>query len=114
MKVVSHTLHPATIVADAEVTLRENAKLAVAKEFSNSIARLAVAKEFSLDHAPRLTCGLRRFPNDLVEFGGEGAEDPYHHDDVQFSLIDGWIDDVEEGDRRRRRGHGRPGRSDEA
>jgi hypothetical protein len=49
----------------------------------------------SLDRTPRLSCGLRRFPNDLVEFGGEGAEDPCHHDDVQSSP-DEQIDDVEE------------------
>jgi hypothetical protein len=44
----------------------------------------------------RLACGLRWFPNDLVEFGGEGAEDPCHHDAVQSSPIDEWIGDVGE------------------
>jgi hypothetical protein len=32
-----------------------------------------------------------------VEFGGEGAENPCHHDVVQSSPIDGQIDDVGEG-----------------
>jgi hypothetical protein len=31
-----------------------------------------------------------------MEFRGEGAEDPCHHDDVQSSLIDRWICDVGE------------------
>jgi hypothetical protein len=39
-------------------------------------------------------CGLRRLLNDLVELGGEGAEDPGHHNAVQSSPIDGRIDDV--------------------
>jgi hypothetical protein len=34
--------------------------------------------------------------NDLVELGGEGAEDLGHHDDIQSSLIDGWISDIRE------------------
>jgi hypothetical protein len=49
-----------------------------------------------LDHEPRLACGLRRLPTDLVEFGVEGAEDPGHHDVVQSSPIDGRINDVGE------------------
>jgi hypothetical protein len=40
--------------------------------------------------------GLRQLPNDLVEIGGEGAEDPCHHDVVQFSSIDGRMDDIGE------------------
>jgi hypothetical protein len=48
----------------------------------------------SLDRESRLPCGLHRLPNDLIELGGEGAEDTCHHDVVQFSLIDGWICDV--------------------
>jgi hypothetical protein len=43
-----------------------------------------------------LACGLRRFSNDLMELGGEGVEDPGHHDVVQSSPIDGWIGDVRE------------------
>jgi hypothetical protein len=31
-----------------------------------------------------------------MEFRGEGAEDPCHHDVVQSSSIDGWIGDVRE------------------
>jgi hypothetical protein len=38
-------------------------------------------------------CGLRRFPNDLMEFRGEGAEDPCHHAVVKSSPINGQIDD---------------------
>jgi hypothetical protein len=41
-------------------------------------------------------CGLRRLPNDLVELGGQGAEDPCHHDAVQSSPRDGWISDIGE------------------
>jgi hypothetical protein len=59
-------------------------------------ALLAVAEELSLDREPCLACGLRRLSNDLMEIGGEGVEDPCHHDVVQSSLIDGWISDVEE------------------
>jgi hypothetical protein len=43
-----------------------------------------------------MACGLRRLPNDLVELGGEGAEDLGHHDVVQSSPIDRWIGDVRE------------------
>jgi hypothetical protein len=31
-----------------------------------------------------------------MEFRGEGVKEPCHHDDVQSSLIDGWIDDIGE------------------
>jgi hypothetical protein len=44
--------------------------------------QLDVAKELSLDREPRLACSLRRFPNNLMEFGGDGAEDLCHHDAV--------------------------------
>jgi hypothetical protein len=58
--------------------------------------QLAVAEELSLEREPRLTCSLRRFPNDLMEFVGEGAKDPCHHDVAQSSPIDGQIGDVGE------------------
>jgi hypothetical protein len=35
-------------------------------------------------------------PNDLAEFGGEGVEDPCHHDATQSCLVNGWISDVGE------------------
>jgi hypothetical protein len=57
---------------------------------------LVVAEELSLDHEPCPACGLRRLPNDLMELGGEGVEDPGHHDAVQSSPIDGRIGDVGE------------------
>jgi hypothetical protein len=41
-----------------------------------------VAKELSLDREPHLACSLRRFPNNLMEFGGDGVEDLCHHDVV--------------------------------
>jgi hypothetical protein len=50
----------------------------------------------SLDREPRLSCGLRWLPNDLVELEGQGAEDPCHHDAVQSSPIDGRISDIGE------------------
>jgi hypothetical protein len=89
-KVIGHALHPVRVVA--EVALLEDMKLGV--ELQN--VQLAIAEELCLDRAPRLSCGLRRFPNDLVEFWGEGAKDPCHHDAVQSSLIDGRIGDVRE------------------
>jgi hypothetical protein len=91
-KVVGHALHPAIVVADIEVSLLEDAELGV--ELQNM--QLDVAEELSLDREPRLACGLRQLLNDLVEFGGEGAKDPGHHDNVQSSLIDGCIGDVGE------------------
>jgi hypothetical protein len=91
-KVIDHALQLITIVVGAEVALLEDVEPVV--ELQNT--RLTTAKELSLDHEPRLACGLRRFPHDLVEFGGEGAEDPCHHDVVQSSPIDGWIGDVGE------------------
>jgi hypothetical protein len=50
----------------------------------------------SLDREPRLTCALRRLPNNLVELGREGAEDSCHHDAVQSTPTDGRIGDVRE------------------
>jgi hypothetical protein len=76
MKVVDHTLHLVIVVADVEVALLEGAELGV--ELQNK--RLDVAEELSLSREPRLVCSLCRFPNDLMEFGGEGADDPCHHD----------------------------------
>jgi hypothetical protein len=55
-----------------------------------------VAKELGLEREPCLMSGLRQFSNDLVEFGGEGAEDTCHHDVVQPSPIGGRISDVGE------------------
>jgi hypothetical protein len=91
-KVVGHALHPTTVVVNAEVALFEGVKPGV--ELQNM--RLVVVEELSLDHEPCLACSLRQIPNDLVEFGGEGVEDPCHHDVVQSSPIDGWIGDVGE------------------
>jgi hypothetical protein len=50
----------------------------------------------SLDHEPRLACGLRWLPNDLMELGGEGAKDLGHHDTVLSSPIGRRIGDVRE------------------
>jgi hypothetical protein len=91
-KVIGHALHSMTIVADAEVSLLEDVKPDV--ELQNT--RLAVAEELSLDHEPHLTCGLRWFSNDLMEFRREGDEDPCHQDDVQSSPIDRRINDIRE------------------
>jgi hypothetical protein len=76
MKANSHALHPRSIVTDAEVALLEDAEPGV--ELQNT--RLMIAEELSL------ICGLRQFPNDLVELRGEGAEDPCHQDVVLFPL----------------------------
>jgi hypothetical protein len=58
--------------------------------------RLAVAEELSLDHEPRLACGLCQLLYDLMELRGKGAEDPGHLDVVQASPIDGRINNVGE------------------
>jgi hypothetical protein len=92
MEVVSHALHLVTIVTDVEVALLEDVEPGV--ELQNTW--LTVAEELSLDHEPRLTCGLYRFPHKLMEFRGEGTEDLCHHDAVQSSPIDGRISDVGE------------------
>jgi hypothetical protein len=91
-KVVVHALHLATVVAAAEVTLLEDAEPDV--ELHNT--RLTVAEELGLEHEPHLTSGFHRFLNDLMEFEGEGVEDPYHQDVVQPSPIDGRIGDIRE------------------
>jgi hypothetical protein len=59
-------------------------------------AELVVAEELSLEHDPCLMSGLRRFPNNIVEFRREGAEDPCHHNVVQPSPIGGRIGDIRE------------------
>jgi hypothetical protein len=92
MKVVGHALHLATVVTDAEVTLHDGVEPVV--ELQNM--RLAVAEELSLGHEPRLACGHHQFPNDLIEFGGEGVEDSCHHDVVQSSPINGRISNIRE------------------
>jgi hypothetical protein len=87
MKGIDHALHPAIVVTDAEVALLEDVESGI--ELQNT--RLTVAEELSLECDPRLTCSLRRFPNGLVEFWGDGAGDPCHHNAVQPSPIDGRI-----------------------
>jgi hypothetical protein len=62
MKVVSHSLHPMTVVAGAEVALLEGAKPGV--ELQNT--RLTIAEKLSLDRKLRLVGGLRWFPNNLM------------------------------------------------
>jgi hypothetical protein len=62
----------------------------------NLVSSCIVAEEWSLDHEPHLACGLHQLPNDLIEFGEEGADDPCHHNVVQSSPIDGWIDNIGE------------------
>jgi hypothetical protein len=83
---------PAIVVADAEVTLLEDVEPGVKLQNTG----LVVAEELGLEHEPRLVSGLRRFLNDLIEFEGEGAEDPCHHNVVQPSVIDRQIGDVGE------------------
>jgi hypothetical protein len=61
-KVIGHALHLATVVTDTEIALLEHTKHVV--ELQNT--GLAVAKELGLEHEPRMTSGLCRFPNDLV------------------------------------------------
>jgi hypothetical protein len=69
MKVISHVLHLTTVVVDAEVALLEDAELDIKLKNTG----LAVGEELDLDHELRLTSGLHRFLNDLMEFEGEGA-----------------------------------------
>jgi hypothetical protein len=85
MKVIDHAFHLVTIHGDAEVALLEVMKLCV--ELQNKCH--TDAEELSLNRPPRLTCGLHRFPNDLVEFRGEGAKDLCHQEAIQSSPIDG-------------------------
>jgi hypothetical protein len=88
--VVSQALHSAIVVTHAEVALLEDTKPGA--EMQNML--LTVAEELSLYRKPRLTCSLRRFLKDLMEFEGEGAEDPCHHDAIQCNPIEGWISDI--------------------
>jgi hypothetical protein len=91
-KVVDHALDLTIVVADAEVTLLEYAEPGI--KLQN--VGLTVAEELDLEREPRLTSGLHRFPNVLMEFGGEGVEDPCHHDVIQPSSIGEQIGDVRE------------------
>jgi hypothetical protein len=92
LAVVGHALHLATIVTDAEIALLEDVEPGV--ELQNTW--LTIAEELSLDREPRLACALRRLPNNLMELGREGVEDPCHHDAVQSTPTDGRIGDVRE------------------
>jgi hypothetical protein len=83
-KVIGHALHPTTVVADIEISMLEGMEPGI--ELQNS--RLTIAEELSLDRKPRLACSLCWLPNDLVEIGGEGVEDPGHINVVQSSPID--------------------------
>jgi hypothetical protein len=69
MKVISNVLHLTTVVVDAEVALLEDVELDIKLKNTG----LAVSEELDLDHELRLTSGLHRFLNDLMEFEGEGA-----------------------------------------
>jgi hypothetical protein len=84
-KVISHAHHPATVVANTDVTLLEDAKPDV--ELQNE--GLTVVEELGLQCEPHLTSCLCRFSNDFMGFRGEGDKDPHHHDGVQPSPIDG-------------------------
>jgi hypothetical protein len=90
MKVISHALHLAIVIADVEVALLEDVKHDI--ELQN--VGHAIIEELGLEREPHLTSGLHQFSNDLVEFGGEGAKDTCHHDVVQPCLIGGCISDV--------------------
>jgi hypothetical protein len=92
MKVIGHALHPMIVVPNVEVTLLEDAEPIV--ELQN--VGLMVAKELGLEREPRLTSGIQRFPNGVVEFEEEGTEDPCHQDVFQPSPIYGRIGDVRE------------------
>jgi hypothetical protein len=81
-----------TIVTDAEVTLLEDVEPGINLQNTG----LAVAEELGLERELCLMSSLCRFLNYLVQFEGEGGEDPCHHDVVQCSPIGGWIDDVRE------------------
>jgi hypothetical protein len=75
-EVVSHSLHPAAVVINAQITLYEEPKLCVEVEG----ARLAVAEELLLEGNPKLVSGAVAATvadtGGLLEVNGDGTEQP--------------------------------------
>jgi hypothetical protein len=75
-EVVSHPLHPAAVVVDAQIALYEELKLCVEVEGT----RLAVAEELLLEGNPKLQTGAIAAAvasaSGLLEVDGDGAEQP--------------------------------------
>jgi hypothetical protein len=69
-EVVSHPLHPAAVVVDAQIALYEELKLCVEVEG----ACLAVAEELLLEGNPKLLSGAVAVAGGLLEVDGDGAE----------------------------------------
>jgi hypothetical protein len=71
-KVISHPLHPATVVVDAQIALCEEPKLCVEVEG----AHLTVAEELLLEGNPKLLSGANTAASGLLEVDSDGAEQP--------------------------------------
>jgi hypothetical protein len=72
VEVVSHPLHPAAVVVDAQIALDEEPKLCVEVED----VRLVVAEELLLKGNPKLLSGAVATASGLMEVDGDGAEQP--------------------------------------
>jgi hypothetical protein len=72
VEVVSHSLHPAAVVVDAQIALYEEPKLSVEVEG----VCFAVAEELLLEGNPKLLSGAVAGASGLLEVDGDGVEQP--------------------------------------
>jgi hypothetical protein len=83
-EVVSHPLHLATVVVDAQVALHEEPKLCIEVEGT----RLTVAKELLLEDNPKLMSGAVTSTGGLLEDDSDGTEQPRQDHVVQSAPVE--------------------------
>jgi hypothetical protein len=82
-ELISHPLHPAAVVVDAQITLHEESKLCVKAEG----ARLTVVEELLLEGNPKLLSGVVAGASGLLEVDGDGAEQPRQDKTIHPALV---------------------------
>jgi hypothetical protein len=80
---LSHPLHPAVVVVDAQIALYEEPKLCVEVEG----ACLVVAEELLLEGNPKLLSGAVAGTSGLLEVDADGAEQPRQDHAIHLVLV---------------------------
>jgi hypothetical protein len=80
---LSHPLHPAAVVVDAQIALYEEPKLCVEVEG----ACLVVAEELLLEGNPKLLSGAVAGTSGLLEVDADGAEQPRQDHAIHLVLV---------------------------